>query len=239
MAPKMAVMAVRPAIPDTNVVEPSAPRGRRVSALFLALLLPFALAACGEADQEEDAPGPPTEESEQAGDGERQDESLDGSLDDLPLFDFDSEEVVLPEVVMPMDADPGADVMPLALPEPPEMPAAASTAASTAATTTKVRALDKITARVIDLDLPEDIEVRFGTLAIRARTCRSRPPEEPPETFAFLEIDDVKMNEERERIFSGWMMASSPALNALEHPVYDVWVIACKRSSAGASSARK
>lgn len=227
----MAVMAVRPAIPDTDVVEPSAPRGGRVSALFLALLLPFALAACGEADQEEDAPGQPPEELEETGDGESQ----DGSLDDLPLFDLDSEEVELPEVVMPMDADPGADVMPLGVPEPPEMPAAASTAA----TTTKVRALDKITARVIELDLPEDIEVRFGTLAIRARTCRSRPPEEPPETFAFLEIDDVKMNEERERIFSGWMMASSPALNALEHPVYDVWVIACKRSSAGASSARE
>ncbi|MCH8862039.1 MAG: DUF2155 domain-containing protein [Proteobacteria bacterium] len=134
---------------------------------------------------------------------------------------------------MPLTSDPGTGVVPLAAPEPPEVPEAPPAAA----TTTRVRALDKITARVIDLDLPENIEVRFGTLAIRARTCRSRPPEEPPETFAFLEIDDVKMNEERERIFSGWMMASSPALNALEHPVYDVWVIACKRSSAGASSA--
>ena len=219
--------AVRPAIPDMDVVQPSAPRRRKVLAFLLALLLPFALAACGEADQEEDAPGQPSEELEEIGDGEPQ----DGSLDDLPLFDLDSEEVVLPEVIMPMATDPGTEVLPLAVPEPPQVPAAA--------TTTKVRALDKITARVIELDLPENIEVRFGTLAIRARTCRSRPPEEPPETFAFLEIDDVKMNEERERIFSGWMMASSPALNALEHPVYDVWVIACKRSSAAASSARE
>lgn len=227
-----AVTAARPAIPDMDVVETSAPRRGKALAFLLALLLPFALAACGEADQEEDAPGQPSEELEEIGDGESQ----DGSLDDLPLFDLDSEEVVLPEVVMPMDSDPGVGVLPLAAPEPPE---GSATATTPAATTTKVRALDKITARVIELDLPENIEVRFGTLAIRARTCRSRPPEEPPETFAFLEIDDVKMNEERERIFSGWMMASSPALNALEHPVYDVWVIACKRSSTGASSARE
>ncbi len=92
------------------------------------------------------------------------------------------------------------------------------------------RALDKITAQITELELPEGEMVKFGTLEITARTCRQRPPEEPPETFVFLEIDDRKSDSEQERIFTGWMMASSPALNALEHPVYDVWVIDCKIS---------
>jgi len=94
-------------------------------------------------------------------------------------------------------------------------------------TLTVVRALDKITARLTTLRLPEDEPIEFGTLVITARHCYSRPPEETPETFAFLQVEDVQ-DAERERIFSGWMMASSPALHALEHPVYDVWVIGCE-----------
>lgn len=94
------------------------------------------------------------------------------------------------------------------------------------------RALDKVTARSTELELPIGTPVRFGTLVITARACRSRPPEEPPETFAFLEIDDVPPdrpdNAKGVRVFTGWMMASSPALNALEHPVYDVWVLSCR-----------
>lgn len=94
------------------------------------------------------------------------------------------------------------------------------------------RALDKVTARSTELELPIGKPVRFGTLAITARACRSRPPEEPPETFAFLEIDDMPpdgpANTSGKRVFTGWMMASSPALNALEHPVYDVWVLSCR-----------
>lgn len=94
-------------------------------------------------------------------------------------------------------------------------------------TLTIVRALDKITARLTTLRLPEDEAVAFGTLEITARHCYARPPEETPETYAFLQVDDVQ-DSERERIFSGWMFASSPALHALEHPVYDVWVIGCE-----------
>jgi hypothetical protein len=101
---------------------------------------------------------------------------------------------------------------------------------------THVRALDKITAAITELDLPADQAVRFGTLSITARSCRTRPPEEPPETFAFLEIDEVKRDGTSTRIFSGWMMASSPALNALEHAVYDVWVMSCTIVEAGASA---
>ncbi|SDE42396.1 DUF2155 domain-containing protein [Kordiimonas lacus] len=91
-----------------------------------------------------------------------------------------------------------------------------------------LRALDKITARITEIELPVGDEARFGTLALKALYCRTRQPIEPPETFAYLEIEDLKRNEDRERVFEGWMVASSPALNPLEHSVYDVWVINCK-----------
>ena len=91
-----------------------------------------------------------------------------------------------------------------------------------------LRALDKITARINEIELPLETETKFGTLIISAKYCRTRPPIETPETFAYLEIDNVKRGGDRDRVFEGWMVASSPALNALEHAVYDVWVIDCK-----------
>lgn len=91
-----------------------------------------------------------------------------------------------------------------------------------------LRALDKVTARTVDLEVPVDEPVRFGTLIVTVRYCRTRPPEEPPETFAFLEIDEEPDSRAAVRLFTGWMIASSPALNPLEHPVYDVWVVGCR-----------
>ncbi len=91
-----------------------------------------------------------------------------------------------------------------------------------------VRALEKVTARITDIVLGVDETVRFKSLDITMRTCNKRPPEEPPETTAFLEIVYNKENGDQENVFTGWMFASSPALNALEHAVYDVWVIDCK-----------
>jgi hypothetical protein len=88
--------------------------------------------------------------------------------------------------------------------------------------------LDKITARISTIEIPVGEYARFGTLNIIARTCYKQPPEEPPETAAFLEIEEVRPGFEKVRLFSGWMFASSPALSALEHPVYDVWVTDCK-----------
>lgn len=144
-----------------------------------------------------------------------------------------------------------------------------------------LRALNKITARYVDLDIQMNEIARFGSLEIQPRTCDKRPPEEFPETTAFLEIFDLEFNARQSdlkiqtaeviedeievkefdllpaeavgdapifeappveaaapivlegpqaegvNIFRGWMFASSPALNALEHPVYDVWVINC------------
>ena len=91
-----------------------------------------------------------------------------------------------------------------------------------------LRGLDKVTARISTIEAPIGETVRFGTLRILAQTCRTRPPEEPPETTAFLEVTDLRPGESPVRLFTGWMFASSPALSALEHPVYDVWVIDCK-----------
>ena len=91
-----------------------------------------------------------------------------------------------------------------------------------------LRGLDKITGRAIDVDAPAGVPVQFGTLTITAQYCYTVPPEEPPETTAFLQIDDSTPGEGMKRLFSGWMFASTPALNALEHPIYDVWVITCK-----------
>jgi hypothetical protein len=102
--------------------------------------------------------------------------------------------------------------------------------------TAVVGALDKITARITELQLPLGKEVKFGTLRITARFCYSRPPEETPETYIFLEIDNVLADGTKVRVFTGWMLASSPALNALEHAVYDVWAINCKTSPVDAAS---
>ena len=98
--------------------------------------------------------------------------------------------------------------------------------------TAVLRGLDKVTARIDVLEAPVGEEIRLGSLAIRARACYETPPTEPPESAAFLEIDDLgptpETNETRETVFTGWMFASTPGISALEHPVYDVWVIDCR-----------
>ena len=90
------------------------------------------------------------------------------------------------------------------------------------------RGLDKITGRARDINAPVGVPVKFGTLTLTVQTCHTVPPEEPPETTAFVQIDEDEAGGKLKRLFSGWMFASTPALNALEHPTYDVWVINCK-----------
>lgn len=92
-------------------------------------------------------------------------------------------------------------------------------------------ALDKITTQLSTIEIRQDQTVRFGTLDITLRYCRTNPPEETPESVAFLEITDVGQNNQNIKVFSGWMFASSPALSPLEHPVYDVWVKDCRIAS--------
>lgn len=93
--------------------------------------------------------------------------------------------------------------------------------------TAVLQGLDKVTARVTTLHGNVGDVVRFGTLEIIVRHCDKRPPEETPESAAFLDIWEVRPGEAAAGLFRGWMFASSPGLNALEHPVYDVWVKDC------------
>lgn len=90
-----------------------------------------------------------------------------------------------------------------------------------------LQALDKVTARVFTLRATSGQILYFGTLEVVARHCEKRPPEDPPESAAFLEITEVRPGGPKIPIFFGWMFASSPALSALEHPVYDIWVLDC------------
>ena len=98
--------------------------------------------------------------------------------------------------------------------------------------TALLQGLDKVTARVSPVRAPLGIPTYFGTLEIVARSCRETPPTEPPESAAFLEIRELPPASDAEAppidLFSGWMFASSPAVSALEHPVYDVWVVDCE-----------
>ena len=96
-----------------------------------------------------------------------------------------------------------------------------------------LQALDKITARVSKIEAPIGRPVRFGTLDIIVHSCEKRPPEEPPEINVFIEITEFQPDIEPATLFVGWMFASSPALSALEHPVYDVWVYDCLDKSTG------
>ncbi|MCK6453502.1 MAG: DUF2155 domain-containing protein [Alphaproteobacteria bacterium] len=106
--------------------------------------------------------------------------------------------------------------------------AVASCGPAAAAGAAVLQGLDKITARITTIKAPLDEAVRFGTLSIVVRACNKRPPEEPPESAAYVEVDEIRPGEQGARIFAGWMFASSPALSALEHPVYDVWVKDCE-----------
>lgn len=89
-------------------------------------------------------------------------------------------------------------------------------------------ALDKVTGRISHLEVPIDETVEFGALKVTPRVCDSRPPTETPHTAAFVEVDEIKLTGEEQRIFTGWMFAESPGLHAVEHPVFDVWLTSCK-----------
>lgn len=88
-----------------------------------------------------------------------------------------------------------------------------------------LRGLDKTNATVSDLEISNGGEVLFGTLSVRMTECRYPEGDAAADAYAFLVVRDMARGR---NIFSGWMLASSPALNALEHPRYDVWVLRCK-----------
>ena len=92
--------------------------------------------------------------------------------------------------------------------------------------------LDKITGRITRFDVYIDETVLFGALEITPRACYDRPATDTLQrTSAFLEVDQRSLDGTAKRIFTGWMFADSPALSAVDHPVYDVWLIECKTST--------
>src|SRR6185369_14427863 len=88
--------------------------------------------------------------------------------------------------------------------------------------------LDKITGRIISFDVAIGETVQFGALQVTPRTCFTRPTTETQNTDAFIEVEEVTLQGEVRRIFTGWVFAASPGLHAVEHPIYDIWLTDCK-----------
>jgi hypothetical protein len=99
-------------------------------------------------------------------------------------------------------------------------------------------ALDKVTARISKLEVPLHQTVHFGSLKVTPRSCFSRPPTEPPKTTTFVEVDEILLEGQEKRLFTGWMFAESPGLNAVEHPVFDVWLTHCSSPSGSVAAAK-
>nr|WP_276118544.1 DUF2155 domain-containing protein [Pararhizobium qamdonense] len=91
--------------------------------------------------------------------------------------------------------------------------------------------IDKITGRITTFDVYIGETVQFGALQVTPRVCYSRDDTEAPKTDTFVEVDEITLDRKIRRIFTGWMFADSPGLNAVEHPVYDVWLNSCKAKS--------
>jgi hypothetical protein len=109
-------------------------------------------------------------------------------------------------------------------PPPPALSGPAWVVAGTA----ELALLDKVTARTRTVELPVGGHTEFGTLSLSVARCMRRPPEEPADSAAWIVVTDSHAAAGSPPVFRGWMFATSPALNPLQHPVYDVRVLACK-----------
>ncbi|ENN93491.1 DUF2155 domain-containing protein [Bartonella bovis] len=92
--------------------------------------------------------------------------------------------------------------------------------------------LDKITGRTIRFEVSIGQVYQYGALRVTPRVCYTSPEGEPTRTNGFVEVDEITLNKETRRIFTGWMFTDSPGLNAVEHPIYDIWLKDCKQNSA-------
>lgn len=90
-------------------------------------------------------------------------------------------------------------------------------------------ALDKVTARISTFQVALGETATFGGLKVTPRACYSRPPTEQPKTTTFVEVDEVQLDGQEQRIFTGWMFAESPGLYGVEHPTFDVWLTGCEK----------
>lgn len=91
--------------------------------------------------------------------------------------------------------------------------------------------IDKITGRITSFDVYLNETVQFGALQVTPKVCYSRDDTEAQKIDAFIEVDEITLDRKIKRIFTGWMFADSPGLNAVEHPIYDVWLTGCKQES--------
>ncbi len=105
----------------------------------------------------------------------------------------------------------------------------ASTANSTEIATNAalMQAMDKVTGRVNKITIPVNSKIAFGDFSLVLRACKKRPAEETPENFAFVDVADKSFSTEEYNIFRGWLLSSAPGINAIEHPIYDVWLLEC------------
>jgi hypothetical protein len=113
-------------------------------------------------------------------------------------------------------------------PQPGDQIVAEPPAQKIANTSALFSGLDKITGRIINFDVAIGETVQFGALQVTPRACYTRPPTETANTDAFVEVDEVTLQGEVKRIFTGWMFAASPGLHGVEHAIYDVWLTNCK-----------
>jgi hypothetical protein len=134
-----------------------------------------------------------------------------------------------PSIPNPPPSTTGPAAGPVAEAAPPAPPSGGSSLL--------MRGLDKLTGRPTNIIAPIGKPVQFATLTITARFCYSTPASETPETAAFVQIEDHRPDQTARRIFSGWMYGSSPGLNGVEHPLYDVWAISCNNTAAPAIAA--
>ena len=138
------------------------------------------------------------------------------------------------EAVLP--AGEGGEGMDAAPPAPPPSaltkPAKPANPSPGAINAVRLQGLNKVTARVSVVTAPLGTVARFDNLEIIAQRCWKSPPEAQPENAALLEIRELKPEETPHTVFQGWMFSSAPALSALEHPVYDISVLACEHAEA-------
>ena len=129
-----------------------------------------------------------------------------------------------PPIQRPRGAPPPADAAP-----PPDDAAVAEPPAQKVVNSTALfSGLDKITGRIINFDVAIGETVQFGALQVTPRACYTRPATEVTNTDAFVEVDEVTLQGEVKRIFTGWMYSASPGLHGVEHAIYDVWLTDCK-----------
>ncbi|RCL01881.1 MAG: hypothetical protein JSC188_000497 [Candidatus Tokpelaia sp. JSC188] len=88
--------------------------------------------------------------------------------------------------------------------------------------------LDKITGRMVTFDIYINETYQFGTLKVTPRVCYTSSKDEAARVDGFVEVNEITLDQKIQRIFTGWVFADSPGLNAVEHPIYDIWLKNCK-----------